>query len=285
MTRPVDFTLFANRRTILRYVPKLQAWLRRVYLQRTVSAIPVDNDTILCRILGRTKFFVDARDRSISPHLMMDGCWEPRITGLLIDKLRFGMTVIDVGANLGYFTVLMALLCGPRGRVIAFEPNPRIAAMLRDSVQINGLQSRVDFHQQVVGATDGAEVNLLLSDDHPGGTQITALAPDGPNFMKATTRRLDGFPGAMEATLVKIDAEGAEEMIWQGMSAMIAGECLRYIIIEFSPASYHDAPGMLNQAEAAGFSIAWIDEEYGLRPVSRAEIFDGSPLRMLFLSR
>lgn len=267
-------------------MPRLQEWLRNIYLQQRAWAIRLDDDMVLCRILGRYKLYADPSDRSISPHLIMEGYWEPRTTETLVDLLRHGMTAIDVGANLGYFTLLMSALCGTRGRVLAFEPNPRTAERLQASLQLNGMQNRVDFHQQVLGATDGAEVNLLLSEHHPGGTQITALTPDdGPRFLKAFTGRLDGVPGALDATLVKIDAEGAEEAIWQGMTAMIAGDRLRYVVIEFSPASYQDGPAILDQAEAAGFTISCIDEEHGLRPITRAEIFDGSPLRMLLFRR
>lgn len=285
MSRPISFALFADKRSWLRRLPGLKTHLRDRFLRNTSWAIRLRDDLILCRVLGIFKMYVDPRDRSISPHLMMDGWWEPRTTELIIDRLRFGMTAIDVGANLGYFTLLMAIHCGPDGRVIAFEPNPRIAKLLKESVALNGLGARVDFHETVVGESDGREVNLLLLHDHPGGTQVTALAPDGPNFLRAQTRRLDGVPGALDAALVKIDAEGAEESIWQGMTAMIAGTTLRTVIFEFSPASYGDGPGLLDQAEAAGFRIEHLHDEFGLRPITRAEIFDGTPLRMLVFTR
>ena len=241
---------------------------------------------VLCRVLGRFKMFVDPRDRSISPHLMMDGYWEPRTTETIIDLMRHGMTVIDVGANLGYFTLLMAGLAGPNGRVLSFEPNPNPARRLEASLMLSGIGDRVDFHPTVLGATDGDEINLLLSVDHPGGTHITALTPDdSAAFLTLRTRRLDGIAGALDATLVKIDAEGAEESIWQGMTAMVAGPSLRYVIIEFSPFAYRDAPGMLDQVEAAGFSISCIDDERSICPITRAEIFDGTAQRMLIFQR
>lgn len=241
---------------------------------------------ILCRILGRFKFFVDPQDRSISPHLMMDGYWEQGTTETLVDLARHGMTVIDVGANLGYFTVLLAALCGSRGRVIAFEPNPPIADRLRASLLLNGLDPRVEVHETVLGESDGREVHLLLSPNHPGGTQVTSLAPDeGPNFLRAHTRRLDGVDGALDAALVKIDAEGMEEAIWHGMTAMIAGDRLRYVLVEFTPASYRDAAGWLDAVEAAGFAILHIEDELGIRPITRAAILDGTPQRMLLFQR
>ncbi|MET0374231.1 MAG: FkbM family methyltransferase, partial [Rhizorhabdus sp.] len=139
----------------------------------------------------------------------------------------------------------MAGLCGPRGHVLAFEPNPRMGHRLQATMMVNGLQDRVTFHQEVLGATDGDEVNLVIWNNHPGGSQVTLLEPEGHQLLKAKTRRLDGFPRALDATLIKIDVEGSEEMVWRGMTRMIQGSKLRYIIVEFTPSSYHDAQAML----------------------------------------
>jgi FkbM family methyltransferase len=286
MSRPVNFALFARQRSRLRWLPRLQRWLRDRYLHQRAWAIRLEDDMVLCRVLGQYKMYVDPQDRSISPHLMMDGYWEKGTTETLVDLARHGMVAIDVGANLGYFTLLLALLCGSRGRVLAFEPNPPIAARLRASLLLNGLQERVDLHETVLGDSDGREVNLLLSANHPGGTQVTSLAPDdGPNFLKAQTRRLDGIPGALDASLVKIDAEGMEEAIWHGMTAMVAGDRLRYLLIEFTPASYRDPSGWLDEVEAAGFTISHIDDERGICPIARNRILDGTAQRMLLFSR
>ncbi len=62
------------------------------------------DETALCRVLGRYKMFVDTSDNSLSPHLMLDGYWEMWLTEALARAIRPGMTVVDVGANLGYFT-------------------------------------------------------------------------------------------------------------------------------------------------------------------------------------
>ena len=285
MTRRVSVTLFGGRRSRLRRWPRLQRWLRRWYLQERSWAIRLDDGMILCRILGRFKFFADPLDHSISPHLMMDGYWEPRTTETIVDLLRPGMVAIDVGANLGYFTVLMASLVGASGRVIAFEPNPRTADRLRSSLMLNGFAPRVDFHQDVLGETDGQEVELQISVNHPGGARVSSIQLANEAAITLRTRRLDGTPGALDARLVKIDAEGMEEAIWRGMTAMIAGDRLRDVIIEFSPSCYHDAGAMLDEAEAAGFTISCISDDRGLRPIARAEILDGTPQRMLLLQR
>jgi FkbM family methyltransferase len=285
VSRPISFALFADRRSWLRRLPSLKTRLRDRFLRRRAWAIRLEDDLVLCRVLGALNMYADPHDRSISPHLIMDGCWELDTSAVMIDLLRYGMTAIDVGANLGYFTLLMATLCGPGGKVLSFEPNPRTTRLLKQSILLNALGDRIDLLEAVVGEDDDREVDLYLPPDHPGGTQVTSLVPDGPNFIKARTRRLDAIPGALDASLVKIDAEGMEESVWRGMAAMIAGRALRYVILEFTPQSYRDGPAMLDEAAAAGFTTYLIDGERGTVPISRAEIFDGTPQRMLVLKR
>ncbi|WP_233247757.1 FkbM family methyltransferase [Caulobacter endophyticus] len=90
----------------------------------------------VCRVLGRYKLFVDGLDYGLGPHLLLDGYWEMWTTEAIARAVKPGMTVVDVGANLGYFTLLMADLVGAGGRVHAFEPNPQIATLLARSVSM-----------------------------------------------------------------------------------------------------------------------------------------------------
>ena len=223
----ISRTIFGKRRSWLGRFPSLQHQLRARYLARHALAVPVGGGMILCRILGPYKLYVDPDDLGISPHLMLDGYWEPRVTEVIVDRMRPGMIGVDVGANLGYFSVLMAALVGPRGRVLAFEPNPETARRFENSLAINGMTERVSLYRDALAEVDGREVNLVIPENHPGGSQVTSIPVDGLNHVTARTRRLDGVPGALDAALVKIDCEGAEEAIWRGMSAMdVQPECV-----------------------------------------------------------
>lgn len=285
MKRPIIFALFAGQQSWLRRFPRVRRWLRGLYLQQRNWVLRLDDEMILCRILGRLKLFVDPRDRGISPHIMMNGIWEHATTEAIVDLVDEGMVAIDVGANLGYFTIVMAALCGPRGRVLAVEPNPECARRLQESVMLNGFGGRVDVHQTVVGADDGDSVTLVLPRDNPGGAHVASVVPDGAGQLAAQTRRLDRIAGALDAVLVKIDAEGMEERILQGMTAMIAGDRLRYILVEFSPNCYADGPAMIDGLLAAGFTLSRIDERRGVQPISPAGLFDGTEQRMLLFRR
>ncbi|MFC7542969.1 FkbM family methyltransferase [Siccirubricoccus deserti] len=120
------------------------------------QSVAVDPQTILCRILGRYKFFVDCRDQGLAPHLMLDGYWEYWVSDFIWRNVKPGETVADIGANLGYYTVLLADLVGPGGRVMAFEPNPRLFDLLQRNVAINGFSRWANCHAKAVAAKSGS---------------------------------------------------------------------------------------------------------------------------------
>jgi hypothetical protein len=85
------------------------------------------------------KMLVDTRDAAISPWIVLDGLWETQVTQWLQETLSPGQVFVDVGANVGYFTLLGGQLVGPGGRVVAVEAHPGLAELLRRNVIMNGL--------------------------------------------------------------------------------------------------------------------------------------------------
>lgn len=231
----------------------------------------VGDHVALCRILDRYKIYVDTRDMSVAPHLMLDGQWEMWVTRALAGLLRPGMHVADIGANLGYFSLLMADRVGAGGHVHAFEPNGRLAGLLRRSAIVNGFRNWLTVHETALGRTDGEALRLVMLDDEmgSGNLQHPEAGGDGPVI---ETRRMDGLPGMDRVALVKIDAEGAEPAIWDGMAAMLAGDALRTVLIEFTPGLYDDPAAFLDRLTAPGFSLAIIDQRDGVQPMTREAV-------------
>src|SRR5207248_2653279 len=112
----------------------------------------------LCRILGRYKLFVDTRDQGLCAHLLLDGFWEMSLTMFIARHIRGGMVAVDVGANFGYFTTLLAGLVGQSGRVYAIEPAPETAAMLHRSLALNLFQFRTTVVEAAAGAADATSL-------------------------------------------------------------------------------------------------------------------------------
>jgi FkbM family methyltransferase len=143
------------------------------------------------------------------------GSYEPEQTRLFRETIRPGDTVLDVGAHVGYYTVLSAVLAGPSGAVWSFEPNPANARFLRRHAEINGLrQVRVEQ-----AAVSNAEGTARFDFGTGSGTGHLAVA----GALEVRTLRLDDFCAAHGITprAVKIDVEGAEAAVLAGFAATV----------------------------------------------------------------
>jgi FkbM family methyltransferase len=207
-----------------------------------------DNEA-LCRILGRYKLYVDTRDKGLCAHLLLDGFWEMGLTMHIARHVRTGMTAIDVGANFGYYTVLLAALVGEDGRVLAVEPAPETAAMLRRSVALNGFERVTTVIEAAAGAGDAPDTLLFVPEREPKNAQIVA-SPDGLDHIPGTLHRVAQSPiDALAADqrridFIKIDAEGAEEAVIAGMLTILRRD-KPLLVLEFNAARARDPGGLL----------------------------------------
>jgi FkbM family methyltransferase len=141
---------------------------------------------------------------------MFLGTYEPEQTALFCRQIRPGDVVFDIGANAGYYTLLAARLAGPRGKVIACEPDPRIAAFLRAHVAANRL-TNVAAVQSAVGAECGT-----AHFSRGRGTGTGRMSDSGE--LTVRVRTLDELADEYAAfpTHLKIDVEGAELDVLRG---------------------------------------------------------------------
>lgn len=235
----------------------------------------------LCRVLGRYKMIVDTSDVGLSSHLLLDGYWEMWLTELLADLVKPGMKVVDVGANLGYFSLLMADLVGPEGQVHAFEPNADLARRMTQSLAINGFENIATVHEQALSNTE-ADVLLVVPTDEPKNAHL--LPADHPVSGDAATesrllrtRRLDSYSDLHDADIIKIDADTSEEAIWHGMSAILRKHRPLTIVLEFARVRYADPGAFIDQILSDGFTLSVITLEAGIQPISREAILSASP--------
>jgi FkbM family methyltransferase len=152
---------------------------------------------------------------ALDPHRYPDGAilygtLEVATMRLLQRLLRAGDVVADVGANIGYYTLIMSRLVGPSGKVFAFEPNPLSRAKLEANLSANNCCNVEVF---AIALSDGKGEAALF--EPPGSHGETSLRPRGENWrsIPCTTERLDVFlDGIGRLDLVKIDVEGAEKL-------------------------------------------------------------------------
>ena len=187
--------------------------------------------------LGRLTFVCDLRD-TIAREVCFTGRYEPQETQLAQGVLGPGMVVVDVGANWGYFSLVCAHLVTARGRVIALEPHPRLAAMLARNVQENRLP-QVAVHRVAAGARSASAA--FVGFDEGGGNWGVSRAAHGAEVadFESAAVAIDAFlddSNVGRVDLIKIDIEGAEGDAIRGMADGLARHRYRYALVECHPA-------------------------------------------------
>ena len=139
----------------------------------------LSGDDVLCRVLGRYTFVVAASDVGLAPHLIAYGFWEIWVTRLIASRVREGMTCLDVGANVGYYSVLMADLVGQTGQVIAVEPIPTTFRLLSRNLAHNGfLRSLEGMLPLALFAAASGEATLIMPQGEPKNAAFGEVCDD-----------------------------------------------------------------------------------------------------------
>lgn len=180
-----------------------------------------------------------------------------------IDRLRefvpAGSLAIDVGANIGFFTLRFAQWVGDRGKVIAIEPEDRNYASLVEAIERKGFSERVEPLKAVAAATAG-EIFLEVNPIHPGDHRISRDGAGLP-VHAVTLDQLVPFEKGPQPSLVKIDVQGAEMMVLQGAATILsrAGPAL---FIELDEAALNkfgsSIAAILNHLLGYGYEPYWL---------------------------
>jgi FkbM family methyltransferase len=187
------------------------------------------------RLVNGMPIEVDPRDL-IGAEILRTWMWESETVRFVWGWLRAGLTVLDVGAHVGHYTLLASGLVGPAGRVIAFEPHPVLGRVLRRNVGRAGCQN-VTVVPMALGRASGPGTLVLHPPDNFGGS---SLRPDAASAhheraeVQVTTldEALDRL-GAPPVHLAKIDVEGAELDVIDGARRTLAANPGIVLIVEF----------------------------------------------------
>lgn len=191
--------------------------------------------------IGDFTIYADARDFDVGSHVL-NGLYETNVTWAFEQLLRPGQTVIDVGANVGYFTMISASRVGPAGHVLAIEPNPANVRLIEASRRANGFE-----HVTVLQAAASDKLGLLaLHAAHSNG-MTGALQGELAELLNSFTVpcvEIDRIaPEGRVVSLIKMDIEGAEGLALRGALKTIDRDRPQ-VIAEFSPEGLSGISGM-----------------------------------------
>jgi len=204
---------------------------------RLLSALPARGRFLgrLAADVGGARFACDLSDL-IAREAYFTGLYEPPVTRVVQRHLSTGAMFVDVGANWGYFALVGAAAVGPSGRVVALEPDPRMVAALDANVQTNGF----DQVTAIAAAADARAGRARLAgyddrDRNRGISRITDAAVAGPVF-DVRSVAIDALTAdRCRVDLVKIDVEGAEDAVLEGMRDGLSRGRYLTVVLELHP--------------------------------------------------
>ena len=158
--------------------------------------------------------------------------------GYMLDNLREGQTALDLGANIGYFTVLFSRQVGPPGHVLAFEPGPLSFALLQTNIRINGLTQAQAFNTAVGDRSGTIDLFICRTGESDNRVEGMVTDPQDRDRIEVPLISVDDFLAARPAQridYVKIDIQGAEWDALKGMRRTIADNPEIQIVLEYAP--------------------------------------------------
>ena len=221
------------------------------------------------KIFGKYTFYYLPDDKYVGQRIALEK-YEPYETELILRQTKAGNVAVDVGANIGYYTVLLADKVGVTGKVYAFEPDEINFEILKKNVEANKLENVVLVKAAV---SDKKGVNYLYkSKDNYGDHKLiknplvdkstSSLKKGGSLREKVKIVKLDDFVKE-KVNLMKIDTQGWEPMVFEGARKIIERD-KPIIFFEYSPVSYKqaklDGTKMMSWLKKIYKKFWWIDE-------------------------
>jgi FkbM family methyltransferase len=207
---------------------------------------------------------VDPSDFAVGHTIARTGIYEPEVCEVVRRYLGAGQCFVDIGANIGWFSLLAAAIVGPAGRVVAVEPNPSSTAMLRQSAKENGFDN-IEIVEVALSAESGV---AALETDGSNGRVIPIEGPPARPLEASFVVPLQPLDlvlrvgGVARADVVKLDVEGAEPLVLRGGKETIARD-RPVLITEFFPLALEGTPWggsreYLSQLRGLGYGLSVI---------------------------
>jgi FkbM family methyltransferase len=165
------------------------------------------------------------------------GVYEPGLTRIVLGLLSQGDTFLDVGGNEGYFSVLASSRVGKCGAVHCIEPQERLRPVLLENKRINGCEA-LTVHSLAIGDRDGQVKLFLRPSTNSGASSLFRHWRIGSRRQSVPTLTLTSFchKNSLERVrLMKVDCEGAENLVIAGGAELLSRQAIDYISMEYHP--------------------------------------------------
>src|SRR3989344_4947709 len=235
--------------------------LNRFYIVRKTLNFALSNLKPKSVVVDGNQMLLDKDD---SMRLSILGIYEPLAVKHFQNSIKPGDTVLDIGAHIGYYTLMAAKRVGKKGKVYAFEPNQDNCALLTKNLKLNNFKNVVLVNKAV--SRSSGKVKFFLSNVSTGMHSLVDIDNKRENSIEIEAVSLNDFFGKKIPTvsIIKMDIEGGEYAALEGMDCLLKKNKHMTILIEFSPYSIIKAEksprGFLNLLMSYGFKLYSIEE-------------------------
>lgn len=208
---------------------------------------------------------------------LQEGAYEPFTTQLFKDTIKYGIVICDIGAHIGYFSLLAAQCAGPKGKVYAFEPDPRNFAHLVHNINDNGFSEVIIPIDKAISNRTG-DIVLYLDGLNPGGNSLFSRATSTLKRIVQSVTLDEFLYDCKRIDVIKLDIEGGELLALAGMVRLLTRNRSVRMFVECNASMLHAAgttvKELIDRLNALGFTIKVIhEEEQQLEKVNESVIY------------
>jgi len=234
---------------LIRIESKLTRIARDLEQVKLYTGVTLAADRAVTLVANGDRIYIDPRDHGCGMNLLTEGKYEENEIGVFRSFLHPGAVVLDIGANYGYYSLVSAPYIRPGGRVVSFEPNPHMFDLLSASVYLNGYTD-VITPVRCGAFDDNATLKFAVDPSGPGGARVVDndYTPHAKEVViSVPVVKIDDFlPPDAIVDVVKLDVEGRERHVLEGMRHIIARSPNIIILMELFASFFQTAENLEN---------------------------------------